>query len=237
MITVGICDEEDWCRETLVSFCQRYFGADTAYEIRQYASGEELLAGELPDILLLDIEMGGMDGIRVKDILGEKEKKVRILFATSHEELAVEGYGSGVLGFLTKPLDYEKFQRKMDLAVRDLGEADRYIILEGTQRSSRKVLLSDVKYLKATGKYAHFYLKEEKWPVLDDRGISTWQGELEDKGFALPRKGVLVNLSWVQGLQGDEVLLSDGERIAMSRRMRETFRKKYFAHMFRDAKR
>ena len=103
--------------------------------------GEAVLSGKLPDILLLDIEMEGMSGIELKDLLGEREKRVRICFITSHSELAVEGYGDGVFGFLVKPLEYERFAVKMKLMVRDL-EAPTVISLsrkKGRQQEGTSV--------------------------------------------------------------------------------------------------
>ena len=235
MIYVGICDEEVWCREQLISFCQRYFDQRFAYEIREYVSGEEVLTGKLPDILFLDIEMDGLDGLEVKELLEEKGKRTKIIFATSHGELALEGYGRDVLGFLTKPMEYEKFKKKMDLAIRDLQEKNYYIVVEGVKKSRRKVFLADIRYLKSAGRYVYFFVKDVDQPLLDDRGLIFWQRELEDKGFALTKKGYLVNLSQIEELRTDEVRLVSGERIPLSRRIRDSFRTTYTDYLFRDA--
>lgn len=235
MIRIGICDEEAWCREELTFFCQRYFGEDFSYKITEYTSGEEVLAGRLPDILLLDIEMSGIDGLRVKELLEKSEKRTRIIFATSHHELALEGYGRDVLAFLTKPLDYKKFSEKMDLAIRDLRDENYYILIKGVQKCHRKILLRDVRYVKSTGRYVYFHIKNTEQPLLDDRGLIFWQRELEDKGFALARKGCLVNLSQVEEFRANEVRLFSGEKISLSRRIRESFRISYIHYLFRGA--
>lgn len=237
MITIGICDDDEYSREILKEFCQRYFGKDYDFCTVAYGSAEAVLSGKLPDILLLDIEMAGMSGIELKDLLGESAKRVRICFITNHSELAAEGYGDGVFGFLVKPLEYERFVVKMKLMVRDLESANRYIVIERKKGDSKKVHLSDVIYLRASDKYVYLYLKGEAAPCFDGRGISFWTEELADKGFALCHRGYLVNLVWVSGIEGNRVRLLNGEELPISRRARKDFQERYGRYLFRNAKR
>ena len=74
MITIAICDDEPKDVERLEKFCDRYFAGGYEYVIRTYASGREFLEDQekkgeqrsrLADILLLDIEMEGINGIAV----------------------------------------------------------------------------------------------------------------------------------------------------------------------------
>lgn len=106
---IAICDDHDVTREALKGFCRDFFAGKKLreIEIEEYASGEQYLAAEEADILLLDIEMGQMNGIEVKERLQRQQAEARILFVTSYDEFMEEAYGRNVFGFLKKPLQYE----------------------------------------------------------------------------------------------------------------------------------
>ena len=88
MITIGICDDEQKSREILLSFCRQLFVDKENYEIKEFVSGEEVLKSEKTDILLLDIEMCGIDGIVVKDELQNQGEEVDILFITNYSAVS-----------------------------------------------------------------------------------------------------------------------------------------------------
>lgn len=235
MITIGICDDDLLEREKLIHFCGQCLTDEYAYAIKAYSSAEEVLENELPDILLLDVELEGMDGICLKERLEEGDRRVRILFVTSHGELALEGYGEGVYGFLTKPLDYGKFHIKMKKILRDLIDVNRYIIAQERPGKSQRILLADVLYVRTTDRYVQFYLSDGR-AVFDEKNIKTWREELEDKGFVFPYKGYLVNLLWIKGVEREEILLRNGEKVPMSRRETSSVIKKFTKYMFRNAR-
>ena len=127
MLKIGICDDDSEIRSELHSFCERFFGEGQC-EISHYGAGEEFLekgcGGARPDILLLDIEMEGMDGIQVKNILQRQKEKIRILFA---EEL----YGKELAETIQKETDVSVYY--LDPLVRGPYEPDSYI--EGMQKN------------------------------------------------------------------------------------------------------
>ncbi|MCI8274266.1 MAG: response regulator transcription factor [Lachnospiraceae bacterium] len=238
MLKIGICDDNVEIRRLLHSFCERFFGEDSCV-ISQYASGEEFFekgcGEEYPDILLLDIEMEGMDGIQIKNILQRQKREVRILFVTSHEELALEGYGKHVFGFLVKPFDYEQLERKLRPAAEDLEQAKRYVTLH-MNGPGRRVRLSEILYIEADGKYARFHLEADGRPLYGERSIGTWEEELAGSDFAMSHKSYLVNLAWVKQIRDTDLLLKNGETVRVSRRMKTGFREKYKAYIFRNAR-
>ena len=84
-----------------------------------YGSGEDLLrdciSGTLGrvDLLLLDIEMGDIDGITIKNRLGKQGNVKNILFVTNHAEVMQEAFGINVVGFLNKPVKEASRTRKV----------------------------------------------------------------------------------------------------------------------------
>lgn len=242
MIKIAVCDDDLYSREQLTAFCRRYFadsirdtGASCDYEITEYESGLSYVeqAAEA-DILLLDIEMEGMDGIALKDLLERRRTGTRILFVSSHEEAVPEAFGWHVHGFLTKPLQYDWFARKMRKALESLAYERKCILIRGVG-GERKVYLTDILYVEALRKYTRVYVCKEGQPLFDGRSIREWKEEVAEYGFAMSHKSYLVNLGRVRQVESD-VLLDEGARVPVSRRLRNEFKEQYFDHLVRTAR-
>jgi len=119
---IAICDDERAEAERLgsvVSDWSRAAGIDCA--IDTFSGAEALLSaredrGEY-DILLLDVEMRGMDGIALARRLRADGCRAEIIFVTSHFELAGEGYDVDALHYLIKPVDNEKLAEVLKVKI------------------------------------------------------------------------------------------------------------------------
>lgn len=244
MIRVAICDDEAWYREELRKYCEKYFEeAHLEYQLKEYASGEETQGelirskgqgGCLTDILILDIEMKAVDGIQLKDAMQEERSEIRILFVTSHEEVITEAFGSHVFGFLKKPVKYQLFQKKMNRIVEDIKHYEKFVIVENAS-GIKKVYLNQVQYIQAYGKFSQMFLEKESLPVFSEHSISSWRKELEIEGFSLCHKSYLVNFYHIKSIKED-ILLKDGTRVPMSRRMQKACKEQYKEYLWYKAR-
>lgn len=232
---IAICDDENVFRNILKEYCLQ-FAKEQQLEcqIVEYASGEELLADSSPDVLLLDIEMKGIDGLQVRDILQRQKADIRILFVSSHDEAIPEAFGREVYGFLCKPVMYEVFQKKMEFLLEDLLEQNRYMILE-TKQSTRKISIRDIQYIKAEGKYTKVFLQGEEDYFFSDDSLNVWKDKLKESGFGLCQRSYLVNFYYVKKIDKN-VFLQDGQCLPLSRRMEKEFRAGYREYVWRKAK-
>ncbi|WP_186453844.1 PleD family two-component system response regulator [Denitratisoma sp. DHT3] len=121
---ICIIDDDEICRMAVVAALQ---DEGAGFQPAECVSGEECLAryaegGEaLPDLLLLDIEMGGMNGYEVcRRIRAAGHAEVQIMFVSSHNDLdsRLASYDAGGNDFITKPLVPEELVRKVALAMR-----------------------------------------------------------------------------------------------------------------------
>lgn len=250
MIIIAICDDGPEDAERLKKFCDRYFAGGYEYAVRTYASGREFLEDQeekgeqrstLADILLLDIEMEGMDGIAVKKYLAQRHAQTKILFVTSHDEYLSEGYGLQVFGYLMKPVQYENFLEKMN-EIKDSLDADsRFVELIGARE---KVFLKNINYLEAFQRGTYFFLKREEEKegvagkgivrILDAKSFGYWMRILEelDKNFILVKRGRLVNLAnvaWITAKENGcaQIRFDDGSSTSTNTRRGTAVRKRY----------
>lgn len=235
MIQIAICDDEKVYRKELEEYCYRYC-KERKIEVccREYASGTELLKDGEADILLLDVEMSGLNGLQIKDILGRERIDTRILFVSSHEEALPEAFGRQVYGFLKKPIDYPELERKLDIVIEDLMERGNYILYESTD-GIRKIPTNQILYIQADGKYTKIFLLDEEDYVFSDKSIGVWREELGLNDFGMCHRSYLVNFFYVKRLQTD-ITLANHQHIPVSRRMEKEFRDNYRAYIWRKAK-
>lgn len=94
MYRIGICDDEEACRIKISESIRNIaLKNDIEVKIIQYESGIQVMDCEKPDILILDIEMEHIDGLKVRDLLEQTDNEVLIIFCTSHDEIMSKAYG------------------------------------------------------------------------------------------------------------------------------------------------
>ena len=118
---IMVVDDEALARERLLRLLPR---VQPEVECLQASGGEEALAlveSEVPDLLLLDIRMPGVDGIEVASRLGELEQPPAIVFCTAYEEYALQALQHNAVAYLLKPV------REKDLvdALANAGRVNR----------------------------------------------------------------------------------------------------------------
>ena len=103
---IAICDDEQKIREMIAEKVQKRY---PAADIHLFRDGEELvcekklLQGERYDILFLDIQMPGRDGMEVARWLRDREEKLVIIFVTGAEEYVFQAFDVGAFHYLVKP--------------------------------------------------------------------------------------------------------------------------------------
>lgn len=223
MIRIGICDDEEICREQTKALCREYYsGTGTEITVEAFESGEQLLESECElDILFLDIEMQGVDGIRVKDRLGREKRDTRIIFLTSHDELKDNAFGRNVMCFLNKPIEKEKFVQALDKVTDDLGGDILLVEDSGIIHSLR---LNEIKYIEGQGKYTNIITTKERLCVR--RPMNYWGDLLPSPYFCRINHSYFVNFRHY-GIKNGEVLLEEGNSICVSRKYKASILEMY----------
>ena len=89
MVVLGICDDEKYYRSIIRKYLEEILQSNVqSYEIHEFISGEELLENypNNLDILILDIQMDGIDGMNTARRIRTFDSKVEIIFMTSYSE-------------------------------------------------------------------------------------------------------------------------------------------------------
>ncbi len=114
MLRIGICDDMKEARFSLRYILERLLEPRAVENtICEFSSGDRLLewlnkhAGEL-DVLFLDIEMNGSNGLETARRLRDADSGLQIVFVTGHPDFVFDGYSVGALDYLLKPVETQK---------------------------------------------------------------------------------------------------------------------------------
>lgn len=236
MLRIAICDDKKDCRTIIARYCENYcLERKQEFVYYEYDTGEQFLETDKEtDIVFLDIEMQGMDGLQVKDILCGRGGELRIIFVSGHEEAIPDAFGRRVYGFLRKPFSYEAFAKKLDVALADFVEQEIYIACKNRGNVCR-IEVSRILFIQADGKYTKIFLWGTDEYVFSDQSIGSWKQELCDNDFGMCHRSYLVHFPYIKNIC-QEILVADGSRIPVSRRMEREFRDAYRQYVWRKAR-
>ncbi len=240
MFYIGICDDEAIHREYISELCKRYFEENPQdYKIIEFESGEEMLSypgaemqpGERFHLLFLDVEMSGLNGIEVLRLLEDKEIVWRVVFVTSHEEVALDAFGIKTLGFVKKPLRYEQVCKWLKIAIAECKENVQVAYIDGTQ--TKYIALEEIYYLEAQGNYTYLHTAKERTFINDN--LKYWETKLEKYPFVRIHKSYLINMLQVKEWHGDEVILQNKVRLSIGRAYAKEARERYLTFVKKQA--
>lgn len=219
IINIAICDDEKLHREKLTEVIQEYSKKhDKLTVISEYSSGEECLSDlDDVDILFLDIDMEGIDGIEVKDRLESAHESVHIVFTTNYGNRMQEAFGIQVVSFIQKPVTLEAVANAMDKVSRWSSKRD-FIELEGIGGKKKVFTTEQIHYIQASNQYSKIKLKREE--ILMRKSLKAWEEELSNKGFCRIHQSVIVNFHHVKEV-GHKVIMEDDTTFPISTRRKK----------------
>ncbi len=214
---VAICDDSDVDRRYIMDMVRSWASAaGHEVQIDGFPSAESFLfryAGESDyDILLLDIEMGAMDGVTMAKELRKSNDTVQIIFITGYSDYISEGYEVAALHYLMKPVNEEKLCLVLDRAAEKLAKNERVLNFEVSGEMVR-VPIYQIRYADVLGNYVTVHAQT-------DVTVKMTLGELEkqlDERFYRVGRSALVNLTQISRVTRAEIRLNDGTAIPLPR--------------------
>lgn len=222
MIRVGICDDQrEICLE-IRKLVEAYDKTECRADI--FTDSGELLASKTPyDILFLDIDMPGKNGIETAKEIRRTDKRVKIIYVTNYGGYAGYAFGVHAFGYLLKPVKREAIYRQLYEACQYFEEEKKTPELTfETEDGTHRVQISEILYFEYGNRRVTAHL---------EKGSFSWKGKIADclarmqeYGFAMPHKSFVVNLYQVQSVRGCEVELQNKELLPLSQKKAREFR-------------
>lgn len=169
------------------------------------------------DILLLDIEMGKMNGIDLAKNIRQTNDTVQIVFITGFPDFIAEGYDVSALHYLMKPVSQEKLHSVLDKAAANLKKAEKRLCIT-FDRQVDYISLGQIMYIEAQKQYVDIYSAEKCYRMKSS--LSEIEANLDEFFFKCQRS-FIVNLKYIMRINTNCVVLKNGTEIPISRGMAE----------------
>ncbi len=215
---IAICDDSEADRQIVLDMVRHWAaGVGHVVHIDTFTSAENFLfhyAEESDyDILLLDIEMGAMDGVTMAKRVRKDNEAVQIVFITGFDDYISEGYEVSALHYLMKPVRQEKLSAVLNRAAAAMQKAERVILLTVGGRIQR-LPVSRVQYVEA---FSHTVAIVTGTDTLQVKMPISEVEKLLGEGFSRCHRSYLVGLKHVARLSKTEVILDNGKTLPLSR--------------------
>ena len=219
MIIVAICEDERYILEELRKKVEKYINRKSLdASIKTFMSGEELLKAKKKfDIILLDLMLPGIDGLEVaRQISGRS----RIIFVTSYREYAVEAFDANAVHYLVKPVTEERLFSALDRAVNQTEQMDNQALTLIKSGKTQVIFIRDILYCEVFNHQVRIHTVHGTYDYFGT--LDMLETKLDERFFRCHRSFV-VNMSCVAGQEKGVAILTNGERIFISRRKQTDF--------------
>ena len=201
-------------------------------EETQFTSIEDFLTGykERYDLVFMDIELPGMNGMDGARRLREIDPVVTLIFVTNMAQFAVQGYEVSALDYLVKPVSYQNFAIKMRRALDAIGKTDSKRVVVYGKTEMHSMSIQEILYVEVQGHHLLFHKTNSE--VIDACGaLSDLETQLRGFGFSRCNTCYLLNMKYITKIYALSVLLSDGTELQISRRRKKDFVDEFAVYM------
>lgn len=237
MIHAVVADDEALARAKLRQLLSEERGIDVVGEAANADETFELVRATKPQVVFLDIQMPGMDGLDIAAELcsGKSGPAPHIIFTTAHDQYALRAFEVHAVDYLLKPFTRERLgsaverarkQISLDGQQQDPAAAHgRYAARIVFKSRGRIVFLpmSDIRWISAEENYVRIRTATETHLLRET--MARLQEKLDPEVFLRIHRSSIVNLQFVKEVRTEpdgeySVMLLNGEKLGMSRSYR-----------------
>ena len=217
MIRVAICDDEAYMSDRIRTMAVDFFhGKNMEVEIRRFSCGEDLLKYDKQvDILFLDIQMNGMDGMETARKLRERKFRGFLIFITVLGEMVFQSFEVQAYDYLVKPVEERRFERTMERLVVSMQKAGEASLLVQKGHESRIISLEDLVFCEIIDRKIYLHLASSEVVDYYER-LENLEAKLDGNFFRCHRS-YLILLKYLKSYKNGVAYMEGGKEIPVSR--------------------
>ena len=231
---IAICDDEKNIRELIEGKVVKQY---PEAEIVSFSCGEELLLSDMHiDILFLDIQMSGRNGMDTARELRKKDTDVILIFVTAVEEFVFQAFDVGAFHYIVKPIEDAKFIGVLHKAVdelsskcKDANEAEERYLMINSGGVHTKVVFDDIVYAEVFNRKIVIHKLND---TIEYYGKMSDLESLAGDSFFRPHRAYLINFKYVEKYDASTIYLEKGS-VLMAKQNYPEFVKRYMKYIQR----
>lgn len=188
---------------------------------------------ETYDMIFLDIQMPGINGMETARKIRETDGGVKLVFTTGITDYLQEGYEVDATRYLLKPITQEKVWQCLDKLLQEPPTIQQLIFQ--TQEGVVKVPEQEIAYLEARGHYTVCHLQTGGQELVLRESFNALCDRLCQQPFIRCHRSYLCHIGHIHRVERTEIILEDGGRIPVSRRMYEPVVKAFISYFRRES--
>lgn len=234
-MVIGLCDDNDVQLNYINALISSWANIrQVENKVFTYHSSEELIfenEDAYPfDLLILDIQMGEINGMELARNIRAVDKNIMIIFITGLRDYVFEGYEVGALRYLLKPVKEEQFMDLLDEAFNRINQDNKGWYIFACEGETVKLNYDDIIYIEARGHYIHIVSTKQNYELKES--ISQVSKELKRDDFFSIHRSYIINLKHVEKINKADCLMSNGVYVPVSRSNYQGLNKA-FIHYYR----
>lgn len=217
MINIAICDDEKYVSDKIRNMIADFFHRkNMEIAVFQFLSGEELLkCDKSMDILFLDIQMNGIDGMETARRLRVRNYKGYLIFVTVLREMVFQSFEVQAYDYLVKPVEDKYFEKTMERLFISMLNASEANLLVQRGYESNIISFDDIIFCEIIDRKVYLYLTSGDVIDYYDR-IENLETKLDGRFFKCHRS-YLINLSYLKTYKNGMAYMVNGKTIPVSR--------------------
>ena len=228
-ISIAICDDLEAERIGLARMVQSYARAHgVSVRLHLYPSGESLLAAlrgpEPIHLLFLDIYMPGLSGVETARRIRSAGDQLSIIFVTASQDHGLESFEVQACDYLVKPIRAEEVSACLDWYFSHIPEHLRALSVY-SEGEWQQIPLASIRYIDVYGHRSHIHTP--RGVITTRRGLDDLESAIESQDFLRCHRSFLVNLNYVEGIEGSDLRMKDQTLIPISSASTSNIRRQF----------
>ncbi len=210
-----IVDDMESMRVVLKKLLHNFDGIEVVGEASSFEQATDIISEERPDLLFLDIDLGGMTSL---DILPRLDYKPMIIFITSHSDFAIKAFELNAVDYILKPISLDRLSKAIEKVTNKWTETNgnhnnngasaetsddkthfspEHIILLNIDNKMFFVNIRDILYIESFGNYTKIFLTDGRLSITYN-SIKNWSTRLPKELFLQIHRSTIVNVNQVE---------------------------------------